>query len=265
MKTLTASFFIPKNYVKNANKSLAPIVAARKSSWIRTHSEPTWAAAVKEQFGIVAKEPDKNCLKHFNISEESQKILDDIEKREKEFADLVKEEKRLQSMKSEISSDRKLLRKLSKDKGVEYFALEDEIFAYEKQVQQVKSAKERIRKVISNLKNNQKPSVDKELRKIEKNRKDDYRTKKIAANSHIFETCAVIVRSHIITSSKFDAPNFYPTVKPIIDAATDTGVIWEDDNNSIISGGFLFLPGKVKDRNNYVFDITITDEWGWET
>jgi hypothetical protein len=45
------------------------------------------------------------------------------------------------------------------------------------------------------------------------------------------------------TEIRSDAPNFYPTVKPIVDGLVDYGLV-EDDANDYVTGPFLHPGGK---------------------
>ena len=80
------------------------------------------------------------------------------------------------------------------------------------------------------------------------------------ANTPLFATCSVRVTVHNISRRTFDAPNFAPTVKAILDGGTDCGILWKDDNNSIITGGVLFTGGDMKFKDRYVFDIEVEGE-----
>lgn len=57
------------------------------------------------------------------------------------------------------------------------------------------------------------------------------------------------------TDRRMDAPNWYPTVKALIDGLTDAGV-FEDDNNKVIRS-MTFVPGPVTDNKKYRIEIVI--------
>lgn len=59
------------------------------------------------------------------------------------------------------------------------------------------------------------------------------------------------------TARRMDSPNWYPTVKALIDGLTDAGV-FEDDNNKIITS-MTFLPGPKTDNKKYRIEIIIRE------
>jgi hypothetical protein len=66
------------------------------------------------------------------------------------------------------------------------------------------------------------------------------------------------VRSNVITKHDFDAPNCWPTVKPLQDGGTDTCVLWHDDNNNFIKHTSFYGGGKVS-KDKYVIDVIVTE------
>lgn len=59
------------------------------------------------------------------------------------------------------------------------------------------------------------------------------------------------------TARRMDSPNWYPTVKALVDGLTDAGV-FEDDNNNIITS-MTFLPGPKTDNKKYRIVIEIRE------
>lgn len=64
---------------------------------------------------------------------------------------------------------------------------------------------------------------------------------------------------------RMDAPNWYPTVKALIDGLTDAG-IFEDDNNKVIRS-MIFIPGPVTSNKKYRIEIVIREgvDPSWQT
>ena len=60
------------------------------------------------------------------------------------------------------------------------------------------------------------------------------------------------------TDRRMDAPNWYPTVKALIDGLTDAGV-FEDDNNKVIKS-MTFVPGPKTDNKKYKLEIIIQEK-----
>lgn len=59
------------------------------------------------------------------------------------------------------------------------------------------------------------------------------------------------------TKRRMDAPNWYPTVKALIDGLTDAGV-FDDDNNKVIRST-TFIPGIVTTNKKYRIEIIIRE------
>lgn len=65
--------------------------------------------------------------------------------------------------------------------------------------------------------------------------------------------CGLVVTIYAPTKRRLDPPNFYPTIKALVDGLTDAG-IWTDDNSEVIKfmtfkrGGPSELPGKYRVR-----------------
>lgn len=59
------------------------------------------------------------------------------------------------------------------------------------------------------------------------------------------------------TRRRMDAPNWYPTVKALIDGLTDAG-IFDDDNNKVIRS-MTFIPGPKTDNKKYRIEIDIRE------
>lgn len=67
------------------------------------------------------------------------------------------------------------------------------------------------------------------------------------------------------TTRRMDAPNWYPTVKALIDGLTDAGV-FKDDNNKIITS-VTFIPGPVTTNKKYRIEIVVREgvDNSWRT
>lgn len=68
--------------------------------------------------------------------------------------------------------------------------------------------------------------------------------------------CVVSILVLAPTRRRFDAPNLYPTVKPLIDGMTDAGV-WSDDNNHVIKSMTFATSEQLSGSHDYVISITI--------
>lgn len=267
-KTLKATFSVPRTKVKNANMALNHIVAAQKSAWIREYAEGVWAEAVKDQHGLVAKEPKQSDLPTYEVSEDTQKVLDHLEELDADLKTNDSERLYLLGLQPTYKEWKATLRAAKKDatRKLEVLDLEEKIADYDLRSAAQKAGVKRLRATKASVKRLSGKEVAKELRKIEGAKRRSYISHKLALNSNeqLFQTCAVLIRVSNITAHEFDAANFYPTVKPILDGATDSALVWPDDNNSVITGGILFLQGSQKSKTDYIFEIEIVEEWPWK-
>ena len=69
--------------------------------------------------------------------------------------------------------------------------------------------------------------------------------------------CAILAVIHPPTNRRMDAPNWYPTIKPLIDGMTDAGV-FTDDNNDILTS-MTFIPGRKSKTKNYYIEIVFIE------
>ena len=78
--------------------------------------------------------------------------------------------------------------------------------------------------------------------------------------------CRVGIRVYPPTRRRMDTPNWYPTVKPLIDGLTDAGV-FTDDNNTVITS-MTFIPGnEISGTKKYRIEILIQEGMDevWQT
>lgn len=69
--------------------------------------------------------------------------------------------------------------------------------------------------------------------------------------------CHVTVTIAPPTNRRMDPPNWYPTVKALIDGLTDAG-LWTDDNRSVIES-MTFICGPKTSDHCYHITIQVTD------
>lgn len=69
--------------------------------------------------------------------------------------------------------------------------------------------------------------------------------------------CHIIVYVCPPTRRSMDTPNWYPTVKPLIDGLTDMGM-FDDDNDDIITS-VTFVPGSKSGTKKYRFILEIRE------
>lgn len=75
--------------------------------------------------------------------------------------------------------------------------------------------------------------------------------------------CTVSILVLAPTRRRFDAPNLYPTVKPLVDGMTDAGV-WSDDNNHVIKSMTFATSEQLSGISAYIVSISI-DNFQYKT
>lgn len=70
--------------------------------------------------------------------------------------------------------------------------------------------------------------------------------------------CEVVVTIYSPTRRRLDPPNFYPTVKALIDGYTDGG-LWKDDNYKIIRRLSFVYGGVTGIKGKYRIEIEINE------
>lgn len=67
--------------------------------------------------------------------------------------------------------------------------------------------------------------------------------------------CHLVITVSPPTNRRMDPPNFYPTVKALVDGLTDAG-LWQDDNGQIIKAMTFILGTKTTDKKYHLqFDV----------
>lgn len=69
--------------------------------------------------------------------------------------------------------------------------------------------------------------------------------------------CVVSITVRPPTARRNDAPNWYPTIKALVDGLTDAGV-WTDDNNTVIRA-MTFIPGRKTSTGKYRLELEVSD------
>lgn len=247
-------FCVPKKRYKGSNVMTNRMVDQAKSQWLRENAEKIWTHALESQCGIVAKEP-----------EESEWRLDEVEdprliaarqaklEQEQVVRDKELELSLLKSMDADFREKRRELRK-THDEG-----LAISVKSYDEKLASLKNDLKTERKMLTAAKN--------ELKKLEKKASARHSTSerkayikakmKLNDDNRLFQgPVEMMVRTNVITDHIFDAPNSWPSIKPIQDGGTDTCVLWADDNNEYIKST-TFYGGWKASRDFYVMEIIV--------
>lgn len=77
--------------------------------------------------------------------------------------------------------------------------------------------------------------------------------------------CHMYIRICPPTDRRMDVPNWYPTIKALIDGLTDAGV-FEDDNDKVIRS-YSFVRGPVTENKKYRIELIIIEgeDRTWQT
>lgn len=70
--------------------------------------------------------------------------------------------------------------------------------------------------------------------------------------------CGLVVTIYAPTKRRMDPPNFYPTVKALVDGMTDAG-IWTDDNHEVIKYMVFKYGGLSGLKDKYRIEIEVKE------
>ncbi len=70
--------------------------------------------------------------------------------------------------------------------------------------------------------------------------------------------CGLVVTIYAPTKRRMDPPNFYPTIKALIDGMTDAG-LWTDDNHEIIKYMTFEFGGLSQIKDKYKIEIEVEE------
>lgn len=231
------------------------MLSALKTAWIVDYAENIWREAMLNQFSMQSLEPDEDMITAL-LNAKPAKQDDDSQARES----LELKQSRLEALQTQFDEwieqhgnehDRLQRKKHRTDDELnEYNALHDERMELRERIK-------RQSKEITVQKTELNKITSKNQREIDKTRRRCLlkARKTLNADNRLFnEPVRFHVRVHNVTKHLYDAPNAYPTVKPLQDAGTNIGIIWEDDNNTCIPIT-TFHGGGMLEKDNYVIDV----------
>lgn len=288
MTKLYVRFEIPVKKWLSSNQRLNYMIAASKSSWIVSNMQETWKAAIEKQFNITPIIPDDETVSKYY---KQPKIVNEIKSTKNNSSDnenvkLGEDEDALKAAETRLTIIKNMFEqwkalnekayiKLKKtyslkhnDNHIDDSSLpenngsEFEYAQYLRLKKEREELKDRVNRQSKNV-TSIKKAVNKTLIKnITSNSKALKRavikaTREVNANNRLFnEPVRFRVRIHNISKHYFDSPNSYPTIKPLQDAGTNTGILWEDDNNSCVQM-VTFQGAEMLSKENYVVDIIV--------
>lgn len=256
-RSLRVRFDVPKDKYKGSNTRDNDIVSRQKSAWLRSIGEQAWATAVANEFGVEAVEPTEWETASRELTPSEQKTRDAYDRQKTVVDDL---EDRVQTMAGSIEALKTVMKTAGRD-STEYREARENRSALESDLKQARAQLRLESKLLTRCKHAFEAACKKQdARRAGVDRKS-YIAAKLEANKDrlVFPgTVKMAVQSNIVTAHDFDAPNCWPTVKPLQDGGTDSCVLWRDDNNAIIKETSFYGGGKAS-KDCYVIEMIVTE------
>ncbi len=258
-KSLTITFEIPKDKYKGSNTSQNDRILRAKTTWLREQGGRAWAEAIKKEFGLEAIEPEESSWR---------KASTDLTPTEQSAYDAFTEQStavdniRLQMTAAEKTIQQgKDLRSKEKRNSPGWKRFSGRINALEADLKELKRRLRLESKLLTKTKNAwEKARSRQNARRSTADRKEYLKAKAKANEDRLLFPGQVelMIQSNVVTGHDFDAPNCWPSVKPLQDGGTDTCVLWHDDNNRWIKRTTFYGGGK--DPDCYVIRMVVR-EW----
>ena len=249
---LRIRFEIPKNQYKSSNGRDIPRVAAMKSAWLRAYGEATWAEAIRDQYDLKAIEPDTWTTAGTALTPSEREAYDALNAQKTTVDNAADDVSRIEAI---IAADKAAL-KTDRDDHETRASLNAALY-------EIRVAKDRLKTektMLTRCRHAWTSAHGRQDRRRSATDRRAYVAAKISRNEErlLFPgRVRLDVVSHVITDRDFDAPNCWPTLKPLQDGGTDTGILWHDDSNRWIEST-TFRGGPVISRDHYVIDATVT-------
>lgn len=259
---LYVRFSIPKKYWKSANQRLGHYDSARRSAWIAHNMMPIWEQAIKQQYSITPICPTEQQIQdeYNHVCEEKEAKNTPSEAKNVENVSVLTDrlkllEQQFEGWKELNSRQLSRLKRLSKTGR--FKPMDKEL--YDRLEQQKSDYLERISRQKASIREHSKKQ-GKPKNVASSLEQALYKTKIVLnVKNRLFNSPVRFhARIHNISNHSYDAPNAYPTIKPLQDAGTRTGILWEDDNNSCIPMT-TFQGGEMLSKNDYIIDIIVED------
>jgi hypothetical protein len=256
-KVLRVRFTIPREHYKGSNTGDNDITSRQKSAWLRAYGEKVWGSAIEHEFGLIALEPSSWNLSSTDYTPTERKAFDDYDAQKCIVSSL---EDKISQMKSGLSALKTENRTIPRS-AYKHVELSGKIRAVEDDLRGVKLQYRLESKILTRYKNMFRKTHEKQDRRRSNADRKSYIKEKLALNEKRLLFPGIVrfdVRSNVITKHDFDAPNCWPTVKPLQDGGTDTCVLWHDDNNNFIKNTSFYGGGKAS-KDKYVIDVIVTE------
>ena len=258
-KALMITFEIPKDKYKGSNTSQNDRLLRAKTTWLREQGCKAWTEAIKNEFGIEAIEPDSNALKKSttSLTPTEQKAYDAFSE-QRAIVDAIRLQ--MTAITRTIQQGKESKAK-EKRNSTEWKRISEKIKSLDTELKELKQKLRLESKLLTKTKNTWERTRSRQnARRATADRKEYLKAKaKLNENLLLFPgQVELLIQSNIVTGHDFDAPNCWPSVKPLQDGGTDTCVLWHDDNNRWIKRTTFYGGGK--DPDCYVIRM-IVREW----
>lgn len=261
-KTLTVRFDVPREWYKGSNTRDNDRVSSRKSAWLRARAEEAWLEALSTEWGITPVEPAEGSWTETDKSKltpSEQKAKDRLDRQQ---AVMDEVEASLSTVEESIAEAKTRLAGLKRG-STEYAEVMEERRKLEDEAKTLRGRKRLESKLLTRCRHQWETAHSKQLARRGSVDRKAYLEAKTQANLAAGRTLfpgrvRLTVKASVPTAHVFDAPNCWPTVKPLQDGGTDSCVLWRDDNNEIIEST-TFVGGGKSDNGAYVITFIIEE------
>lgn len=261
-KTLTVRFDVPREWYKGSNTRDNDRVSSRKSAWLRAHAEEAWLTALSTEWGITPIEPADDSWEKTDKSKLTPSEQDARDRLDSQQVVMDEVEASLSTVEECIAEAKTRLAGLKRG-STEYASVMADRRKLEDEAKGLRQRKRLESKLLTRCKHRWEAVHSKqESRRSSVDRKAYLEAKakaNLLAGRMLFPGKArLTIRCCVPTAHVFDAPNCWPTVKPLQDGGTDSCVLWRDDNNEIIEST-TFVGGGKSDNGAYVIEFVIEE------
>ena len=261
-KTLTVRFDVPREWYKGSNTRDNDRVSSRKSAWLRAHAEEAWLTALSTEWGITPIEPADDSWEKTDKSKLTPSEQDARDRLDSQQVVMDEVEASLSTVEECIAEAKTRLAGLKRG-STEYASVMADRRKLEDEAKGLRQRKRLESKLLTRCKHRWEAVHSKqESRRSSVDRKAYLEAKakaNLLAGRMLFPGKArLTIRCCVPTAHVFDAPNCWPTVKPLQDGGTDSCVLWRDDNNEIIESTTCVGGGK-SDNDAYVIEFVIEE------
>lgn len=261
-KTLTVRFDVPREWYKGSNTRDNDRVSSRKSAWLRAHAEEAWLTALSTEWGITPIEPADDSWEKTDKSKLTPSEQDARDRLDSQQVVMDEVEASLSTVEECIAEAKTRLAGLKRG-STEYASVMADRRKLEDEAKALRQRKRLESKLLTRCKHRWEAVHSKqESRRSSVDRKAYLEAKakaNLLAGRMLFPgKTRLTIRCCVPTAHVFDAPNCWPTVKPLQDGGTDSCVLWRDDNNEIIEST-TFVGGGKSDNGAYVIEFVIEE------